>query len=395
MKKGKNNNVLFLSITSFFNDVSSEMIFSVMPLFMSGLGITKTWIGIIEGIAQSAASILKTISGWLSDRIQRRKPLILIGYTLSTIVKPFLALTNFWYQILVVRFFDRVGKGFRSSPRDALIAESVCEKDYSKAFGLHRAMDTAGAVVGALLASLLLYIFSNYFVMSQLTQYRNIFWLSVIPGVIAVLVLAIFVRDVKHKIDLKDAEKAVFSGFRRQYKFFLILSGIFELSKFSYVIFVLKAADLGVAIPMIPIIYLFYNLVYSVSARPIGHLADHIGLRKILMVGYALFCFTHLGFASASTPSQAWLFFAVYGVAIAILDVVPRALVAHFSLPEKRATAFGYYHTTVGLMALPATAIAGLLWDSFNSAAAFTYGAAISLSVLILFMLFVREPKKS
>jgi len=361
---------------------------------MAGLGITKTWIGVIEGIAQATASIFKTVSGWVSDRVQARKPLILIGYTLSTLVKPFLALTNFWYQVLTVRFFDRVGKGIRTSPRDALISDSVSENNYSRAFGFHRAMDTAGAVVGAILASLLLLLFSNYFNMDSLTQYRNIFWISIIPGILAVIVVGVFVKDQKHKITLKKIEEASLKGLGKQFKIFLFISGVFQLAKFSYILFILRASDLGVAIPLIPIIYLLYNIVYAVSARPIGELADRIGIRKVLILGYLLFCFTHLGFASASNAGQAWLFFIVFGIATAVLEVVPRAMVAHFSSHEKRATAFGYYHTAVGLMALPATAIGGFLWDSFGPTVAFSYGAVISLIALLIFEIAIKEPKR-
>lgn len=384
----KNKNVLFLGITSFFNDVGSEMIFSVMPIFMAGLGISKLWIGIIEGVAGAASSFSKIVSGWISDRIDSRKPLILIGYTLSTIVKPFLALTNFWYQVLAVRVFDRLGKGLRTPPRD------VAKEQYGRAFGLHRGLDTAGAVVGSLLASLLLFIFTMYFDMPALIQYRNIFWFSVIPGILSVLVLAFFVFDIKHKIIIKDDIRISLHGFKHQFRRFLVISGIFELAKFSYVLFVLRAAGLGVAIPLIPILYLVYNLIFSLAARPVGQLADHIGIRKVLIVGYALFCFLHLGLASATTEHQAWLFFVVFGLAAAIIEVAPQAMVAHLSEPDRRATAYGYYHATVGLFALPATAIAGYLWDIFGAMVAFTYGAAVALIALVLLLTLIHDPKR-
>lgn len=389
MKEKKN--VYYLSIASFFTDVSSEMIFSVMPLFMAALGLSKTSIGLIEGVAQATASILKTVSGWLSDRVHFRKPFVLVGYTLSTIAKPFFALANLWYHVLAVRFVDRVGKGIRTAPRDALITDSVNSKEYSSAFGMNRAYDTAGAVMGALLASFLIYWFSHFYGFSALAQYRTIFWLSVFPGAVAVIVVALYVKDVRHKIELQEKSNIPLTSLKKQYKSFLLVSGVFELAKFSYALFILRAADLGVPVFIIPIIYMFYNIVYAMAAQPVGKLADRIGVKKVLTQGYLLLCFTHLGFAFSTTYYQAWLFFLVYGVSMAVIEVMPRSMVAHFSSADKRGAAFGYYHTTIGIMALPATAIAGVLWDTFNPFVSFSYGAGIAIIAAIMLNFLVKS----
>lgn len=395
-KKNLKKNVVALGVTSFFTDVSSEMILALLPLFLTALGAGKALIGLIEGVAEFTASILKIFSGWISDKLQKRKALVVAGYSLSTITKPFIALATSWVHVLFVRFLDRVGKGVRTSPRDALIADSIEPKERGRAFGFHRMMDTSGAVVGTLLASLFLFVFTRYFQMETVFQYRTIFWIALIPGLMSVITLVLFVKEPK----LAEQKKALFSfkaALPKQFIRFLIIIAIFELVHFSYALFILRASDLGVAIPLIPIIYLVYNLVYAGSAMPAGQLADRVGKKKMLSVGYLLFGLMCLGFAFASTSLHAWLLFILFGLAVAIVDTIPRAMVPGMVSSEVKGTAYGVYYMVIGVLDLPASAIAGLLWDIFGKVKgpiiAFSYGAVLAIIAAVL--LFILVPEKA
>jgi len=391
--KEEKKNVIWLGLTSLLTDISSEMILALLPLFLRDLGASRYLIGFIEGIAEATASIFKVVSGWISDRLQARKGLVVVGYTLSTVVKPFIALANTWYQVMAVRFIDRIGKGVRNAPRDALIADSVEEGERGRSFGLQRGMDTAGAVIGTLLASSLIYFFTRYTGMPVLTQYRTIFWLSVIPGILAILVVAVFVKDVVatkfEKKEIKIAWASLDSGFRA----FLIASAIFEFSNFSYALFILRASDMGVILALIPIIYLVYNLVYAFLAQPLGLLADWVGKKPVLFMGYALSALMCLGFALLNQSIYAWILFALYGICMAITQTTPRALLADLVPPEVRGTAYGIYYTLIGLVALPTSAIAGFLWDRFSAELAFSYGAVLAGAAAVLVLLII--PAKS
>jgi len=391
--KEEKKNVIWLGLTSLLTDISSEMILALLPLFLRDLGASRYLIGFIEGIAEATASIFKVVSGWISDRLQARKGLVVVGYTLSTVVKPFIALANTWYQVMAVRFIDRIGKGVRNAPRDALIADSVEEGERGRSFGLQRGMDTAGAVIGTLLASSLIYFFTRYTSMPVLTQYRTIFWLSVIPGILAILVVAVFVKDVVatkfEKKEIKIAWASLDSGFRA----FLIASAIFEFSNFSYALFILRASDMGVILALIPIIYLVYNLVYAFLAQPLGLLADWVGKKPVLFMGYALSALMCLGFALLNQSIYAWILFALYGICMAITQTTPRALLADLVPPEVRGTAYGIYYTLIGLVALPTSAIAGFLWDRFSAELAFSYGAVLAGAAAVLVLLII--PAKS
>lgn len=389
-------NILALGFTSFFTDVSSEMILALLPLFLTALGAGKAVIGLIEGIAEFTASTLKIFSGWISDRLKKRKLLVVIGYTLSTIAKPFMAVAANWGHVLFVRFLDRVGKGVRTSPRDALIADSVGPRERGRSFGFHRMMDTSGAVVGTLLASFFLFVFSRYFQMETIFQYRTIFWIALIPGILSVLTLVLFVKEPR----FAEQKKALFSlkaALPKQFIRFLIIVGIFELVHFSYALFILRALDLGVAIPLIPIIYLVYNLVYAGSAMPAGQLADRFGKKRMLSLGYLLFGVMCFGFAFASTPLHAWLLFVLFGLSVAIVDTIPRAMVPGMVSPEMKGTAYGFYHMVIGVLDLPASAVAGLLWDVFGKVKgpmiAFSYGAILAIIAAVL--LFALVPEKA
>ena len=388
-------NIIALGFVSFLTDVSSEMILALLPLFLTALGAGKAAVGLVEGVAEFTASILKTFSGWISDKLQKRKMLVVIGYTLSSITKPFMAVAGNWFQVLGVRFVDRVGKGIRTSPRDAIIAESTDGGNRGKAFGFHRMMDTSGAVVGTLLASLFLFVFTKFFQMETLFQYRTIFWIALIPGIASVATLIFFVKEPK----FTETKNKIFSfkeALPRKFILFLMIVALFELAHFSYALFILRAADLGVIVPLIPIIYLVYNLVYAGFAMPAGQLADRFGKKTLLAIGYLLFGLMLLGFAFASGTPHAWILFIVFGLAVAIVDTIPRAIVPEMVSPDVKGTAYGVYHMVIGVLDLPATLIAGILWDVFGNIygpmIAFSYGSVLAIAAAVL--LFIFNPEK-
>ena len=389
----KKRNVFWIGVTSFFTDVSSEMILALLPLFLASLGVSRAMIGLIEGIAEFVASIFKVVSGWVSDRLQSRKGIVVAGYALSTAVKPLIALANTWYQVLSVRFVDRIGKGIRSAPRDALIADSVEFHERGKAFGFQRGMDTFGAVVGTLIASLLLFVLGTYTSLSLVAQYRTIFWLSLIPGIFAVLTFAFLVRDVRSKEFNNSKAVGSVGTLNPAFKAFLLISMIFELSNFSYAIYILRASSLGVIAALIPIIYLLYNIIYSLLAQPLGVLADKVGKKQVLFSGYFIASVMCLGFALADKSIYAWLLFAIYGVVSAITNTVPRALLADLVNPEMRGTAYGVYYMLIGFVALPASAIAGLLWDQLGPFVAFSYGSGLAMLAALLVIAIIPGKK--
>ena len=379
MKKSKN--VFRLGLTSFFTDVSSEMIFPILPLFLVNvLGAPMALVGVIEGIAEGTASIMKTLFGWISDKVRKRKIFVAAGYSFSSVTKPFLALATVWPHVLIVRFLDRFGKGIRTSPRDALIAESVKKKKRGKYFGMHRAMDTSGAIIGVLIA---------FFILSKYVEnYRLVFWLSFIPAVISVLIIIFFVKEAKQ---IKKKFHIKFNGFNRNFKFLIAASTIFSLGSLSYAFFILRAQELGVLVALIPLIYLVYNVVYAFFALPFGRLSDKIGRKNVLMIGYFVFGVMSLSFAFISDSLFAWFLFGIYGLSVAITETIGRTFISDLVQSNKRATALGVYHTFVGLAIFPANFIGGYLWSAFNSSATFIYAAVMAFIALILLIIAVKE----
>lgn len=397
---GFSPNVVFLGIVSFLTDVGSEMIYPILPLFLNAIGVSKAFIGLVEGIAETTASILKIFSGWISDKFKKRKFLIIIGYGISAISKPLLVLATAGWHVLVLRFFDRVGKGIRTSPRDALIADSTEESQRGKAFGLHRAMDTAGAVIGPLIASLILMINAekvrNFFkaVNPQESLFRFIFLLSIIPGILAVLFLIFYVRESFKSGGEKSASPLKgLAAVNHKFRPFLIIAAIFALANSSDAFLLLRAQATGIDIVHIPLIWLLFNVVYTILATPFGALSDKIGRRKVIIASYIFYSLVYLGFAKATSVYQIWGLFALYGVFYALNEGVQRAFVADLSPAETRATAMGMYHTVVGLMALPASIIAGVLWDKIGIPAPFFFGSALSALACVLFIVLLGTKK--
>lgn len=380
---GFGRNVFFTGLVSFFMDVSSEMIYPIVPLFLAGvLGVNMSMIGLIEGIAESTASLLKVFSGWLSDKTRQRKNLMLAGYAISTLSRPVMAMAGAWQQVLSARVIDRTGKGVRTAPRDAIIAEATQTTHLGRAFSFHRAMDTLGAVAGPAITFSLLGFFNN--------DYRKIFWLSMVPGVIAVIVIVLFIEEKKNR-PKSEAErpKLSFHQFDWKVKFFIVIAALFALGNSSDAFLILRAKQVGIPVATIPVVYLVFNLVYSLSAFPAGMAADRFGRKKIILLGFVLFAGLYYGFAVAKAASTIWLLFGLYGLFMGFTEGVQKAFLATIIPPDFKATAFGIYAAAVGLAMLPASLIAGWLWDHVAPAATFYFGAATASLAAILFTVLI------
>ena len=381
MLKGISGNVLILGLVSFLTDVSSEMIYPLLPLFLTSvLGAGPAFLGIIEGVAESTAAFLKLVSGIVSDRLPGRKGLVLAGYGLSALVRPLIALATGPLAVLGVRFADRVGKGIRTSPRDALIADSVNPSIRGTAFGFHRSMDHAGAIVGPLLATALLAWYVR--------DLRTVFWLAAIPGILAVVLIALRVREVPrhHSADGSLRLLVPRGGLRR----YLLILFVFTLGNSTDAFLLLRAGQLGVGPAQIPLLWTFFHLVKMLTATPFGALSDRIGRRGVIVAGWGVYALAYLGFALAATQLQIWLLFAVYGLFYGLTEGVEKALLVDLARPEERGSAFGWYNGAIGVGALPASLLFGLLWERFGAAAAFGCGAGLALLAAVLLLLLVQ-----
>ena len=379
-------NVLALAAVSFLTDVSSEMIYPLLPVFLTvSLGASASALGAIEGAAESVASLLKLASGWWSDRMRRRTPLILAGYGMAAIARPLVALAQSATQVLAIRLTDRVGKGMRGAPRDALIADSVHPSDRGRAFGFQRAGDHAGAVIGALVAFALLQWWGF--------EMRTVFWLAAIPGVMAVAVVLLFVRESSS--NARTALRAprengsgapaalTNASLPRSYWGYLAIVLIFTLGNSTDAFLLLRAQQLGVPLPMLPIIWAMLHVVKSFASTPGGALSDRIGRAPAVIAGWSVYAVVYLGFAVASQPWHAWALVAVYGVFFALTEGPERALVADFAGERNRGTAFGWFHLVVGLGAFPASVLFGVVWDRLGPGAAFGMGAALAVTAAV------------
>lgn len=384
---GLHRNVTITGFVSLFMDISSEMIYPLVPLFLANvLGVNKSIIGLIEGIAESTASLLRAFSGWFSDRIKNRKWFMALGYGVSTLSRPIIALAGTWHHVMGSRFMDRFGKGIRTAPRDALIAESSDSSHLGRAFGFHRAMDTVGAVIGPGLAFFLLSLFSN--------DYRRVFWLSMIPGTIAVLLIVFFITEERKSLKPSIKPKLTMRHFDFRFKFFVSIAGIFAIGNSSDVFLILRAQQIGISTIMIPVIYLLFNLIYSISAIPAGIVADRFGRKRVLLSGFILFAIIYGGFAVAEATTIIWVLFSFYGLFMGLTEGIQKAFLATIIPQDFKATAFGVYHTVVGLAMFPASLIGGWLWDNISPSATFYFGmitATISAVLFIIFAIIIRE----
>ncbi|MEA1908301.1 MAG: MFS transporter [Euryarchaeota archaeon] len=374
LMEGVGANVAILGLVSLFTDLGSQMVFPLIPLFLSTtLGASMVVVGLIEGSAETVASLLKVFSGYWSDKIKRRKPFVLVGYGLSSLSKPLFAFADTWQAVFGIRIIERVGKGIRSAPRDAIIAESCADDVRGKAYGIHRAMDGMGSILGAVLAFFLLFSLG----------YRDVFLLAGVPSLIAVL-LIIFVKEENKKPpqSIPDTKKSIrisFKALTPQLKCFTIVATIFALGNFGYAFLMLRALNIGLSDHTALLLYIIFYIIYTIFTIPAGMISDKIGRKPVIGIGYTLFGLTSLGLVFVSNLFQIVCVFVLYGVFYAMIDGVQRAFVVDLAPTDLKATALGTFHTATGLAALPAGVIAGLLWDTISPGTAFIYGFVLSL----------------
>jgi MFS family permease len=387
-RAGLTRNVFVLGVVSLFTDISSEMIVPVRILFLVSVLNTPVQIaGLIEGIAESTASLLKIWSGRLADRVATRKPLILAGYGVSNLAKPLLAFVTSWQAALGLIFVDRVGKGVRGSPRDAVLADSAPPEYRGKAFGFHRSMDTLGAAIGPLIAAAILALNSD-----QNSGLRAVFAWTLIPGILSVIVLLFFLREPPRAADPVAKAKAATApataaSLGRPFWIFTIIATLFALGNSSDAFIFLRTEGLEDSLAAVPLIYFLYNLVYAVLATPLGVLSDRWGRLPVLVAGYIAFGVVYAGWAWADSGWQAWVLFAIYGIYAAATEGVSKALVSDLIPKARRGTAMGWYNGMIGFAALPANVVGGWLWGLLGPGATFQVGAGLGLASAGLLLL--------
>ena len=364
-------NIILLGITSLLTDISTEMVYPILPIYLvTRLGAGPAILGLIEGIAESLASLLKVFSGYFSDKIKSRKPFTILGYASSTLGKYFLYISTSWLYILFGRVIDRFGKGIRTAPRDALIADSAKEGRRGAAFGLHRAMDTLGATVGVALAYFLVTHFKS--------NLKNIFLFSLIPAFLGILFLFLVKEKNKAK---EEAQKLQFKwrDLDKRLKLFLIFTFIFTLGNSSNQFLLLRAKNLGSPLHRVILFYLVYNIIYSLVAYPATRLSDRWGRKRLLVLGYLIYGLVYLGFAVNKSLSTFWFLFGIYGLYAGFTEGTEKALIADIAPVNLRATTIGLHATLVGIGLLPASLFAGMLWKFFGGATPFYFGGIMGI----------------
>ncbi|MGE5473020.1 MAG: MFS transporter [Ignavibacteriales bacterium] len=376
---GMEPNVFFTGLTSFLTDTSTKMVYAVMPLFLLSIGASKTELSLIEGIAESTASVLKAISGWWSDKIGKNKPFMTLGYLVTALITPIYSSVASPIQVLYLRFIERVGKGIRTAPRDSLIAGSTDGKKIGKNFGFHKTMDNAGAIIGPLLAVWIMAMFAN--------NYRLVFLLAAIPAALGVIVIMSFIKEAKKSKESLPG-KIVFKDFSKRFYAFLFIAFIFTLGNSTDALLLVKAKDAGFSNIAIPMLYLVFNVVSVIFAIPMGMLSDKIGRERLIIFGFFLYSIIYLCFGAFSLHYIIITLFALYGLYSASTDGIQKALVSDLIDSDKRGTGLGLYNAVLGITLLPASLIAGVLYDKVNSSAPFYFGAAMSFIAAVLMIIF-------
>lgn len=379
-------NVWALSFVALLNDVSSEIIYPLLPAFLAlSLRASPFAIGLIEGFAESVASLLKLVSGYLSDRFGTRKLPVFLGYSLAAIMRPLLAFVTSWPQVLVVRMGDRVGKGIRGAPRDALIVEGVPKNERGFAFGFNRAADHLGAVLGPVAGFILLSIFAVNTASPTVHEYQQVFLFASIPVVLGLLVIAFFVHE-KPKVAEPDAAPPSFSlqGFDENFKRYLLIVSLFTLSNSTDAFLLLRAADAGISPIMLPLLWMTLHVSKVISSLIGGDLSDRFGRKALIMTGWAVYALVYAGFAFVDSAWQCWLLFIVYGTYFGMTEGVEKAFVADMVPEKKRGTAYGLYNLAFGITVFPASLLFGLTWNNFGASTAFLASACVSIAAILL-----------
>lgn len=377
---GFSRNIFFTGITSFLTDTSVKMVYAVMPMFLLSIGASKTSLSLIEGIAESTAALVKTMTGFWSDRIGKNKPFMLIGYGIAAIIIPFYSLVTSPLQVLYLRFIERFGKGIRTAPRDSLIAASVSNGETGKSFGLQKAMDNSGAIVGPLIAFVLLTTIPG--------NYRIIFLFAGIPAILSIFVIIFGIKEAKKSRE-SLFKKFHFRDFSRKYYFFLLIIFIFTLGNSTDALLMVKANEVGVKVAFIPLVYLVTSIVSVLLAIPLGSLSDKIGKEKILIAGFLIYAAVYYGFGITRSIGAIVALFALYGFYSAATDGIQKAFVSDLTDKNKQGTGLGIYNALLGITLLPASLIAGILYDKVNSGIPFYFGAATAVSSALLMIIYI------
>ena len=376
---GLEKNVFFMGLTSFFTDTSTKMVYSIMPLFLLSIGASKTNISLIEGIAESTASLLKALSGVWSDRIGKNKPFMIIGYGLTALITPFYANVVSPIQVLLLRFIERVGKGLRTAPRDSLISGSVKNGDAGRNFGFHKAMDNSGAILGPLAAFVLLYFFP--------LNYGNIFLFATIPAIIGVVTIIAFIKEVQLEKPHPN-KKFKFNKLPKKFWFFLGVIFVFSFGNSSDALLLVKTSETGIKSSIIPFVYMIFNMVSVLFAIPIGKLSDKVGREKLIIIGFLVYALVYYLFGRYNNINIFIVLFILYGFYSALTDTSQKAMISDLVTKDLKGTGYGLYHAVIGITLLPASLIAGLLYDKVDSSVPFYFGAVMALFAAILMIIF-------
>jgi MFS family permease len=383
-------NVVAIGFVSLLNDASSEIIYPLLPVFLfSTLGASAKAIGLIEGSAESVSSLLKLLAGYYSDRLGKRKLLVVSGYALANLVRPMLAFASTWHEVLFIRLSDRVGKGVRSAPRDAMIADSVREEQRGLAFGFHRAMDHFGAVIGPLIGYLLVFLFVVNRDSPSSGEFMKVFLVASVPGLAAVLVAAFVMRETPHRHEpttTKSRPGFSLKSFDNNFKRFLLIIALFTLSNSSDSFLILRARDAGVSVAALPLLWAALHVSKVISSLLGGDLSDRLGRRRLIVSGWILYAGVYAGFAFVSHHISVWILFLIYGVYFGLAEGAEKALVADLVLPDQRGTAYGLYNLAFGIMVLPASLLMGTIWDWQGPATAFLVSAGIGVTAALMML---------
>lgn len=379
---GFERNVFYTGVTSFFTDTSTKMMYSVMPLFLLSIGASKTTIALIEGVAESTASLLKAFSGYWSDKIGKNKPFMIIGYGITALITPLYAFVSYPIQVLVFRFLERTGKGLRTAPRDSLISASVKNNDAGKNFGFHKMMDNSGAIIGPLIAFAVLYFFPK--------DYTKIFWLATIPAILGVITIIGFIKEAS-VVEKSKITKTSYKRFPKKFYLFLAIITIFSLGNSSDALLLIKTSETGVKASFIPLMYMIFNVVSVFFAVYIGKLSDRIGREKLIIAGFFIYALVYFLFGRFNHLNLFIVLFILYGLYSALTDGSQKAFISDIVSKELKGTGFGIYHAVLGITLLPASFIAGKLYDKIDSSVPFYFGGTMALIAAILMLWFSKK----